>query len=321
MTPLQLACKYGSLEVAELLIDKLEPTRLLDCPENLFHLIVQNKQDPYEKIPVLIEKLFQKIPSPQNRSLLTAKHPIQRNNILHVAILNDHHSLIKRLVDYENFLFLNEPDGILGHSPIHFIAQLGSFECFKLIRQHVDITVLNANGDNMLHVAVATKNEAFIEDVLVCLNGQHDIEEMMRRKNNHSLTPLEYAIFMGYLEIASRLEKHVNIDLIRLECGSKHLVYACAERNQLASVEYIFETFAKSRLFLLQFIFAAHGPDQMTVFHLAALNFNKEMIEFFLSKLKIEQEEVLLQKNRNGQTCFHIGCIQGHYKFKEIFIS
>lgn len=338
MTSLELACAYGSLDVVGLLINKLQPDTLKSyytTTNNLFHLISHIKQDPDHKILPLIQILYAKLPSPDNVNLLSAKDPRNQQNLLHLAILNNHIELVSWLVNNsECFHMLNEPSST-NASPIHLVAKMGSIESFEVFEKanNIDLTILDSNANNLLHIATEAGHYEFIENLLNGGCSQSNVRlELMRQRNNEQMTPIELAILLGRLDIANVMKKHVDICILRFEYGlardGSSLFHACVRENRLVSVGYLFsfleeiysERGGRRRcinvdmmMMMKKLIFSTNETSENSVFHLAALNSNVEMIGYFIEQCEFVMGEILFYKNREELTCFHICCIKGNF--------
>lgn len=320
---LELACESGSLEVALKIVEYLDGEQLktfqhkLSCKsKNLYHLIVKNKRDHSGGIGLLFGNVMSKLIDP-TRQYLTARE--RSMNVLHMAISNRHYDIIKILVESTDFDSLNRPTGdTAAESPVHLAAKFGSKKCFELLSR-VDIRVRTGNGNNLLHVAVAHRQHEFIRYLISRSDIYNEIEHMAAEKNGEYMYPLELAVFMGNLEEARVVEVRTNWNFV--DFGTPlTLFHECVKNGRLDGLEYLFGVLDKKfgvnlrekEDFIRMIVSMVSGRNENTIFHMIALRNQSDMMKFLLDKCNFELDQILLHRNRDELTCFHITCIQGN---------
>ncbi len=171
LTPLQIACKNGNEDVAELLIDKLEPSSLFnsliyDFSNSLpLHLACRHKNEKMIIVKTVLEKLKS---LDSNFSILQVlkKEDNNRQTILHLAIENNHLNIVKHLL--HNYNFNKElTEASRGNLPIHIAAKNGSLEMLGLLQRYRAVSFeQNYNSENALHIAASFNRYKFIREFL-----------------------------------------------------------------------------------------------------------------------------------------------------------
>lgn len=322
---LKIACEYGNLEVASLLVDYIsnELLKLKDYKENIYHLIAKNKHDPNNKIESIFNKVKEKLEDP-NREILSEMDKKTDLNVLHMTILNRHLGIIRILLSNpEDFECVNKEGGIDKDWPLHFVAKSGSIECLEILKtEHFEddlLGKLNKNFENIFHTAIAHKNNAFIRYLLKQKEIRNHVENLLVNKNNLMATPLEYAVFLGNLEAARQIEVWTDLKQVDFKCGHRSLFYVCVENGHLDSIYYLFSLLDRKYgldsqgrdVFLSEAISLAYEPEENTVFHLAAQKSNFEIIKYLIDKCPFVFDDILFLKNRQETSCFHLCCIKG----------
>ena len=103
-----MACKYGYDEVAEALIDKIEPeklvnpTHVLDFHKTLpLHLACQNKNEKHFIVKKILNKLRDASTKANLLELALKKEDTSRQTILLIAVENNHLNIVESLLkDY-----------------------------------------------------------------------------------------------------------------------------------------------------------------------------------------------------------------------------
>ena len=184
------------------------------------------------------------------------------------------------------------------------------------------VSKLNKNLENIFHVAIAHKKNAFIRHLLNQKDIRSHIQEALVNKNLSLMTtPIEYAMYLGNLEAARMLEVWTDLDRVDFKCAGlqRSLFYACVENGHIDSIYYLFAlldrkyglNWLEREQLLREAISLADEPDENTVFHLAAQKSNFEMIKYLVEKFPFVFDDILFYKNRLELSCFHICCKKG----------
>ena len=324
-----IACEHGSLDVANILIrDYLDGKllKLYDFKKNIYHLIAKNKQDSGNKIERIFTNVKEKLDDP-DRKILSEKDKETGLNLLHMAISNHHFGILRILVsNRDDFDSVNNAGGPDEDWPLHFVAKSGSIECLEILKSENFgedlVSKLNKNLENIFHVAIAHKKNAFIRHLLNQKDIRSHIQEALVNKNLSLMTtPIEYAMYLGNLEAARMLEVWTDLDRVDFKCAGlqRSLFYACVENGHIDSIYYLFAlldrkyglNWLEREQHLREAISLADEPDENTVFHLAAQKSNFEMIKYLIEKFPFVFDDILFYKNRLELSCFHICCKKG----------
>ncbi len=162
-----MACKFGQQDVADLLIPLTDADRLSLNRSSLsspIHLACRNKDEKAELVWKMLAKL-RAASTPQHNYLEQALRceDNTRNNLLHIAIKNNHLKIVEMLFNEFN-ADKESKDSKHGNYPIHSAAKNGSVPLLKILQKY-DAVSFKPNGDskNALHIAAETNSFNFIK--------------------------------------------------------------------------------------------------------------------------------------------------------------
>ena len=171
MTPLHIACKHGNEEMAELLIEKIDPLSLYnlmiyDYSSTLpLHLVCRHKNEKILTFKAILDKLHT-LNSSHYINQALKKEDANRQTILHLAIENNHVRIVELiLIGYNKEKELT--DGNRGILPIHVAAKNGSIEMLGLMQRYGAVSFKqNYQSENAMHIAAGYNRYRFLREFI-----------------------------------------------------------------------------------------------------------------------------------------------------------
>ncbi len=344
LTPLQVACKNGNEDVAELLIEKLDPNSLFNSLIYEFsnslpmHLACRHKNEKLTIIKAILEKLKNILDSSFSIFQVLKKEDNNRQTILHLAIENNHLNIVEHLL--QNYNFNNElTNASRGNLPIHIAAKNGSLEMLSLLQKYHAVSFdRNTNRENAMHIAASFNRYKFIRQFLfferalsqekteiemtimnadehmtcICLCEEEMIKfgACLKAKDCKQYTPLMTALAASNQKCVNEIlgnidDNEILEDILTARDANENTIYhICAEFNNIESLKFLFQ-----KHYLNDLVFCKNSSED-TILHCAIRNGNLEMVKLILNKLieyNTSTEAILYSKNKLGQTCFHVG--------------
>ena len=326
MTPLHVACKYGSEKVFNLLLTRTDPIELATSLDNKLSLPLHHIcACKVEKLKI-VESILKKIRHHDecNKTEFLKKALAQRNcsnkTPLHICIENGYVKLVQLLIEYN--ANVDEEGGSLDEYPVHMAAKIGSFEILEILKNNsADLKVENRKNENLLHVAAVSNQFSFILKYV-----QKFGQSAVHATNLRQQTPLL---------LAAAYDNASSVDILLLKCGANiedkdiednTIFHLCAIHNNFE----IFKNLLDERLpklkkkeSLLSILKQTDKCDN-TFVHIACKQNNLEILRhLFSSKLldDLEKAELVFAKNNYEQTGFHISCFEGHYDIVKFFLT
>lgn len=190
MTPLHIACKHGNEEMAELLIEKIEPLSLYnlmicDFSSTLpLHLVCRHKNEKFIIFKAILSKLHT-LNSMHFIYEVLKKEDGNRQTILHLAIENNHLNIVEQILrDYNEDRVLTE--GNRGILPIHVAAKNGSLEMLGLLQSYGAVSFKqNPQSENAMHIAAGYNRYRFLREFI---NYERALEAMSREDRRALVT-------------------------------------------------------------------------------------------------------------------------------------
>lgn len=111
------------------------------------------------------------------------------------AIILNKKDIVKLLLDQDkNKILLNKPDDS-GHTPLMWAILENNYPIFKLLidQEGIDINKTNHNQENALFLAVKTRNNDMIKDIL----RKNVDNKLIHQRNIVQKTPLEQALLIN----------------------------------------------------------------------------------------------------------------------------
>jgi ankyrin repeat protein len=299
------------------------------------HLACRHKNEKLEIVKTYLYKIF------DNKKFQQCiyKEDKHKQTILHISIENNHINIVELL--FRNFAIntdLRESQD--GNLPIHSAAKNGSLEMFSLLQKYDAVSFeTNKNMENALHIASSHNrskfiseflkyekayinsddNERFVKCACACRSGETHVS-CKKGIDNRNFTPLLTALATCNQRCVEELiddEKESNT----LDLNGNTMYHVCAKYDNFESLKYLFlKTNEKNDVSL----FAVKNSLDETILHLSSRNGNLEMTNFIFNKMHESNsnlDELVYNKNNNGQTCFHIAAGKGFFNLIEYFLK
>jgi len=350
---LHLACKHGSEEVAELLINKIEISKLTDLITSEtsdisilpLHLACKLKNEKLLIVSHFLNRIkAERIDQLEN---VIKKTDEKKQTILHLAIENHQLKIVELLLRDFN-ASKNLKEGVNGNMPIHLAAKLGSIEIFNLLQKYDAVSFeTNNNSENALHIAAYYNRNKFIaeflkyEMFLMNENSETDknIDEnyvkcackcgldakshipSVRVRDNKLNTPLLVALACSNQKCVEELIDNIYIELDATDCNGNTIYHVCTENENFESLNYLIEKFNPNNEFK---VYNIKNSTEETILHSSCRKGNLEITNLIMNKLHETNtvfDELLFSKNKDGQTCFHVAANKGYFNVVEYFIK
>ncbi|XP_071098269.1 serine/threonine-protein phosphatase 6 regulatory ankyrin repeat subunit A-like [Haliotis cracherodii] len=215
-TPLMMAAEKGQIRVFDSLINRACDIKALDFQgynvlhvacfggdiDMVSHVLTKTKLDieskgQYGRTPLMVaankghKRLFEFLVS---MGCDVAAVDEDTNNILHVACQGGSLGMVKYIISQK--IFPAEVKGRLGRTPVMHAAYFGQNEVFDyLVSKGCSLSVIDSDGDTILHMACYGGNQELVEAVLS--KGVVGIET----KGKYGRTPVMTAADFGHMNI------------------------------------------------------------------------------------------------------------------------
>ncbi|XP_067655371.1 ankyrin repeat domain-containing protein 50-like [Haliotis asinina] len=213
------------------------------------------------------------------------------NNILHVACLGGNVDICKYLLSNDKVGIENR--GQHNSTPLMLAANKGHKELFDfLVSKGCDLSIVDANGNNILHVA--------------CLGGNVDICKYLLSNNivgiesrgQHNRTPVMLAANKGHKELFDFLVSR-GCNLLTVDGNGDSILHAACTGGNVDICKY----FLSKDIVGIE----SRGQYNMTPVMVAAIYGHRELFDFLVSK-----GCDLSVVDGNGDNILHVACIGGN---------
>ncbi|XP_046546810.1 ankyrin repeat domain-containing protein 50-like [Haliotis rubra] len=246
-TPLMAAAEGGHRDVLDLLISKGGDVSLVDDYNNNIlhvvciggnadivkyvlskHVVDINSRGEYGRTPVMIaarwghKGVFDLLVSRGGDVALVSDHG---DNILHVACYGGHVDMVKHIL-YKYHVNLDTRNQY-GRTAVMVAARMGYVSVVDLlIRRGADVSLVNDEGDNLLHVACSGGHLAMVEYVVLRDLVDINCTELL------GMTPLMLAAKHGHIKVFDFLvSEECDVSVLTVN-GDNVLHVACSGGNE-----------------------------------------------------------------------------------------
>ncbi|XP_071082120.1 uncharacterized protein [Haliotis cracherodii] len=312
-TPLMIAALAGSHECYQLLQPMSNKNTKDKNEDDLIHLaceggnraIVQHLVSPSNIntrgrngcTPVIIaavkghQSVFDLLVSKQADLTLVNNNG---DSLLHVACLGGNRAIVQHLVSPSNI----NARGLNGYTPIMIAASFGHQSVFDLlVSKQADLTLVNNNGDSLLHLACEGGNRAIVQHLVSPSN--------INARGLNGYTPIMMANFFGHQSVFDLLvSKQADLTLVNNN-GDSLLHVACQGGNR-AIVQHLVSTSNIN----------ARGQNGYTPIMITAVCGHQSVFDLLVSK----QADMTLVDN-NGNSLLHAACQCGNRAIVQHLVS
>ncbi len=326
-TALQLACELGFEDIAILLVNKLDDQSLLK--QSILHFICSCKhKEQINTIQIILNRLNETY---LKEALLVLDR--SKKTLLQIAIENNHLKIIDSILSVTSYLF-KKPD-LNGNLLVHYAAKVGTLDIFNILSKYDLIKFdFDSNDQSPLHIAANYNRFVFIKMLLnyeKFNSNQESLEyiddqyiPLVSGLNKQNNTALQISLIKSHNKCVEELVNNSNdIDLDVKDNNNHSIYHLCILNSNLESIRYLMNRKLDK---FLEPLFIKTKKENETVFHLACRVGSIESIKLILTKL-IESrysnsiEYYLKEKNKDGQTCFHLAAIYGFFNIIEYFLK
>ncbi|XP_071099255.1 inversin-like [Haliotis cracherodii] len=252
-TPVMRAAEKGYKEMVELLVHKGADVTLVDKDgNNILHLACQennvemvkyvlsqdmvgiNDRGHYERTPVMraAEKGYKEVVE-----LLVHKGADvtlvdkDGNNILHLACQKTTVEMMKYVLS-QDMVGINDR-GHYERTPVMRAAEKGYKEVVELlVHKGADVTLVDKDGNNILHLACQKTNVELVKYVL-----SQDMVNINDR-GQYERTPVMKAAEKGYKEVVELLV-HKGADVTLVDKGGNNILHLACQKTNVELVKYV----------------------------------------------------------------------------------
>ena len=316
MTPLHLACKLGNEKIGVYLVDRTSQIHLTNLENSPLHLTCRNSKEKYDLAKKLLEKINSTSTNENNYilDLITNLDP-KRQSLLQIVIENSHYNILDLI--FEKYYMYDDLPDKNGNLPIHLVAKNGSKEALNILIKYKAMSFKpNIESDYPLHIAALNNRPQFIttfiayeKEYFESLEGIQNLVPGVRCLNKEKQTPLYTAIINSNLKCVEILVNIEHVELNFRDMSGSSIYHICALYNNIEALRYLLTR--KNKKFA-EPLYIKDNNDETPVHIACKLGF-LEVVKLILTKFLegfASKENYLLEKNIQGQTCFHLACNQ-----------
>ncbi|XP_048248982.1 serine/threonine-protein phosphatase 6 regulatory ankyrin repeat subunit B-like isoform X2 [Haliotis rufescens] len=313
-TPVMMAAMKGHQSVFDLLVSKNANLTLVDNnDDSLLHIacnggdtaIVQHLvsrsnvntrgQNGWTPVMMAAGKGHQSV-----FDLLVSKHAdltlvdTNGNSLLHLACYGGNTGIVQHLVSPSNV----NTRGQNGWTPVVMAAMKGHQSVFDLlVSKDADLTLVDNNGDSLLHNACFDGNTAIVQYLVSPSN--------VNTRGQYGLTPVMMAAFEGHQSVFDLLvSKHADLTLV--DNNGNSLLHIACNGGDTAIVQYLV---SPSNI-------NTRGQYGWTPVMMAAFKGHQSVFDLLVSK----HADLTLVDN-NGDSLLHIACEGGDTAIVQCLVS
>ncbi|XP_067653211.1 serine/threonine-protein phosphatase 6 regulatory ankyrin repeat subunit B-like [Haliotis asinina] len=310
-TPVMLAANSGEREVFDILVRKGADLSVIDnnddnilhsaCgggnPKIVTYILMQNIVDinckgDEEMTPVLIAAYYAKH---EAFDILVKKEADlsvtdgDGDNILHLACRGGHVKIVNYIL-MQNIVDINAKNSG-GETPVMLAAWCAKGEVFDgLVRKGADLSVIDEDGDNILHWACRGGNVKIVNYILM----RNSVN--INRKGRGGLTPVMLAAWRAKRKVFDSLVKK-SADLSGFENYGKNILHLACEGTNVEIVK---------RILRLHIVDINCRFNEMTPLLLAVKYQPRNVFQLLLES---GADPSLV--NRDGDNALHLACMRG----------
>ncbi|XP_048257612.1 ankyrin-2-like isoform X2 [Haliotis rufescens] len=313
-TPIMIAAGKGHQSVFEVLVSKqADQTQVANNGDSLLHLACQggnkaivqhlvspsniNTRGQYECTPVMIaaffghQSVFELLVSNQADQTPVANIG---GSLLHAACLGGNKAIVQHLVSPSNI----NTRGQNGCTPIMMAALKGHQSVFNLlVSKQADLTLVDNNGESLLHLACQGGNKAIAQHLASPSN--------INARGHNGYTPIMIAAVLGHQSVFDLLvSKQADLTLVNND-GDSLLHVACQGGNKAIAQHLVSPSNINAR-----------GQNGYTPIMIAAFFGHQSVFDLLVSK----QADLTLVSNY-GDSLLHVACEGGNKAIVQYLVS
>ncbi|XP_048255952.1 uncharacterized protein LOC124149448 [Haliotis rufescens] len=215
-------------------------------------------------------------------------------SLLHVACCGGNKAIVQHLVSPSNI----NTRGRNAYTPVMMAAFRGHQSVFDLlVSKQADLTLVNNDGDSLLHVACQGGNKAIVQHLVSSSN--------INTRGQNGYTPVMMAAFGGHQSVFDLLvSKQADLTLVD-SAGDSLLHVACLGGNKAIVQHLVSSSNINTR-----------GQNGYTPVMMAAFRGHQSVFDLLVSK----QADLTLVNN-DGESLLHVACCGGNKAIVQHLVS
>ncbi|XP_071105462.1 serine/threonine-protein phosphatase 6 regulatory ankyrin repeat subunit B-like [Haliotis cracherodii] len=313
-TPVMMAAVEGHQSVFDLLVSKEADLTLVDTDgDSLLHLacmggntaIIQHLVSPstintrglYGSTPVVVaaargdQSVFDLLISKQADLTLVYE---DGNSILHIACQGGNAAIVQHLVSPSNI----NTRGQYGRTSVMMAAAKGNQSVFDLlVSKQTDLTLVDMNGDSLLHIACEGGNKAIVQHLVSPSN--------INTRGHNRCTPVMMAAAKGNQSVFDLLVSK-QADLTLVDTNGDSLLHSASMGGNKAIVQHLV---SPSNI-------NTRGHNRRTPVMMAAGQGHQSVFDLLVSK-----QAHLTLVDKDGNSVLHLACVGGNKAIVQHIVS
>ena len=229
-------------------------------------------------------------------------------NALHCAAAYGHLSVLKY---YTERGYNPASESSNGWTCLHFAAQFNYYDLVQYLvdEQKMDPMYQTKQGNTPLHLACAGDSTSVVTYLINAMIKYLPIEDVLRSKGQHGLSPLHAAAYYGKLEVVQLLITKFNSDpLMTNNCG-RIALHLAAQQGHLHTVKFFVEQLKCNPSHM--------DKDKRTPLHLAAAGGHLDTIRYLTLEQRCDPQCI----DKRNDIPLHLAAAFGQLEMVKFFIE
>ncbi|XP_071105463.1 serine/threonine-protein phosphatase 6 regulatory ankyrin repeat subunit B-like [Haliotis cracherodii] len=288
---IHLACMYGHKKTLTVLKEHTSKVFTAEVKQ-----VIMNSTDDEGRIPLMVAagmgsyECYQVLQSISNKKTKDK----YGNDLFHLSCVGGNKAMVKHLVSPSNI----NTRGHNGHTPVMMAAVQGHQNVFDLlVSKQADLTLVDNDGENILHLACEGNNKDIIQYLISPSN--------INTRGRFGFTPVMIAAIQGHQSVFNLLvSKQADLTLVDNH-GNSLLHTACLGGNKAIVQHLVSPTNINTR-----------GGHRITPVMMAALRGHQSVFDLLVSK----QADLTLV-DKDGFSVLHLACVGGNKAIVQHLVS
>ena len=229
-------------------------------------------------------------------------------NALHFAAEAGHLGVMKYFIESG---YNPASESTEGWTCLHVAARYNHYDLVQYLvdEQKMDPMCQTRLGDTPLHSACAGGSTSIVTYLINAMSKYLPIEDVLRCKGQHGMSPLHYAAYFGKLEIIKLLITKFNSDPLMTDDKGRIALHHAAQEGHLHIVKFFVEQIKCNPSHM--------DKNKVTPLQIAAMNGRLDIVKY----LTLEQRCDPLCTTKDSITPLHLAAAFGHLEVVKFFIE